>query len=394
MSWVASRSTTREEDIAYCLLGIFGVSMPLLYGEGIKAFTRLQEEIIKLASTDLSIFAWRVEAVDNIYSHGMLAVSPDMFKVCRNIRRGGLHTNTEIVVTGSGLELRDAAYKEGVGDDEHSIELDLNLLDRSEEMQHHWSWVTVRLTRGTRPQFYRTTPRALEHCSIRRWLYNTYKPTSTTLPLLKGNVQRPAGHFSKPRSIWSSEMLEFDYTLKPLLYLPPDTRLTLQTDLRLFKGHFSLPLRFSRDRESSLSAGFRPFAIRISPSPEPIHIIVVHGGYFTRPRCLTRLILVSRTETANYHLAMTSIMNSGANLWSPEVKEAIYAVGRDYMTQHWTDTSGSVIDVDEDRVASNLDIEDALDRNITHRIIVCGTGTNSSGATIIRLSYQRMVSME
>ncbi|KAK0715059.1 heterokaryon incompatibility protein-domain-containing protein [Lasiosphaeris hirsuta] len=47
MSWASDRVTTRDEDIAYCLLGIFNVNMPLLYGEGDKAFLRLQEEIIK-----------------------------------------------------------------------------------------------------------------------------------------------------------------------------------------------------------------------------------------------------------------------------------------------------------------------------------------------------------
>lgn len=48
MSWAASRRTTREEDAAYCLLGLFGIHMPLLYGEGgARAFLRLQEEIIK-----------------------------------------------------------------------------------------------------------------------------------------------------------------------------------------------------------------------------------------------------------------------------------------------------------------------------------------------------------
>jgi hypothetical protein len=57
MSWAAHRETTKPEDIAYCLLGIFDVNMPLLYGEGPKAFMRLQEEIIK-RSNDLSIFAW------------------------------------------------------------------------------------------------------------------------------------------------------------------------------------------------------------------------------------------------------------------------------------------------------------------------------------------------
>jgi len=42
MSWASGRETTRTEDLAYCLLGIFGVNMPLLYGEGSKAFIRLQ----------------------------------------------------------------------------------------------------------------------------------------------------------------------------------------------------------------------------------------------------------------------------------------------------------------------------------------------------------------
>ncbi|KAE8365217.1 HET-domain-containing protein [Aspergillus caelatus] len=48
MSWAARRQTTRPEDMAYCLMGIFSVNMPMLYGEGGgKAFLRLQEEIMK-----------------------------------------------------------------------------------------------------------------------------------------------------------------------------------------------------------------------------------------------------------------------------------------------------------------------------------------------------------
>ncbi|KAF9462362.1 heterokaryon incompatibility protein-domain-containing protein [Collybia nuda] len=57
MSWAADRNTTREEDVAYSLMGIFDIYMPLLYGEGTKAFVRLQHEIIR-KSTDHSIFAW------------------------------------------------------------------------------------------------------------------------------------------------------------------------------------------------------------------------------------------------------------------------------------------------------------------------------------------------
>jgi hypothetical protein len=47
MSWASSRKTTRVEDAAYCMLGLFDIFLPLLYGEGQRAFTRLQEEILK-----------------------------------------------------------------------------------------------------------------------------------------------------------------------------------------------------------------------------------------------------------------------------------------------------------------------------------------------------------
>ncbi|KAK5112056.1 hypothetical protein LTR85_011637 [Meristemomyces frigidus] len=57
MSWAALRETTRVEDEAYCLLGLFNINMPLLYGEGSKAFFRLQREIIDRYE-DESIFAW------------------------------------------------------------------------------------------------------------------------------------------------------------------------------------------------------------------------------------------------------------------------------------------------------------------------------------------------
>lgn len=56
MSWASKRRTTREEDTVYSLLGIFGVNMPLLYGESAKAFVRLQEEIRK-DREDYTLFA-------------------------------------------------------------------------------------------------------------------------------------------------------------------------------------------------------------------------------------------------------------------------------------------------------------------------------------------------
>lgn len=94
MSWAAARQTTREEDIAYCLLGIFDINMPLLYGEGMKAFTRLQEELVRRFD-DQSIFAWDEDgmgtataAADDLLRKaplGILASSPAAFASCGNI---------------------------------------------------------------------------------------------------------------------------------------------------------------------------------------------------------------------------------------------------------------------------------------------------------------------
>ena len=75
MSWAASRQTTRIEDQAYCLLGIFDVNMPMLYGEGVRAFQRLQEEIIK-DSTDHSIFDF------DRRSEALYATNPQEFYNC------------------------------------------------------------------------------------------------------------------------------------------------------------------------------------------------------------------------------------------------------------------------------------------------------------------------
>lgn len=83
MSWAAKRKTTRIEDGAYCLMGIFGINMPLLYGEREKAFLRLQEEILRV-SDDVSLFAWKSE-----YGKGLLAPSPAAFLYSGNVVRCG-----------------------------------------------------------------------------------------------------------------------------------------------------------------------------------------------------------------------------------------------------------------------------------------------------------------
>jgi hypothetical protein len=102
MSWAADRRTTRVEDIAYCLLGIFDVNMPLLYGEREKSFLRLQEEIIK-KSTDQSIFAWKDTKVAASEYTGLLAPSPHGFKESGNIYSlGVLGRNADLSITNLG----------------------------------------------------------------------------------------------------------------------------------------------------------------------------------------------------------------------------------------------------------------------------------------------------
>ncbi len=57
MLWAANRKTSRIEDRAYSLLGIFDVSMSTIYGEGSYAFRRLQVKIMK-RNSDHTLFAW------------------------------------------------------------------------------------------------------------------------------------------------------------------------------------------------------------------------------------------------------------------------------------------------------------------------------------------------
>ena len=78
MSWFGMRKTTRIEDEAYCLLGLFDIHMPTLYGEGTHAFQRLQEEIMK-QSPDTTLFAWHY-APDPEDSGCLLAPAPSAFR--------------------------------------------------------------------------------------------------------------------------------------------------------------------------------------------------------------------------------------------------------------------------------------------------------------------------
>lgn len=103
MSWAAYRTTKRIEDRAYSLIGIFGVHLPLLYGEGDNAFQRLQQEIIK-GSNDESIF------VSNWHGD-LLPQSPAAFRDGGRIvpwtgsQSGVLNTHEPYSLTNMGLHI-------------------------------------------------------------------------------------------------------------------------------------------------------------------------------------------------------------------------------------------------------------------------------------------------
>ncbi|KAM6523525.1 hypothetical protein FSOLCH5_004142 [Fusarium solani] len=108
MGWMAHRETTRPEDMAYSLMGIFGINMPILYGEGNKAFLRLQEEVLK-KSGDQSILVWRwplsQKPEETLHRMHFLADSPANF----NLRTYAGQEDSErfgIRLTDQGLVLR------------------------------------------------------------------------------------------------------------------------------------------------------------------------------------------------------------------------------------------------------------------------------------------------
>ena len=85
-SWASLRQTTRAEDMAYCLLGLLNINMPMLYGEGPKAFYRLQLELIK-QTNEHTIFAWQ-QRIDqqHLFASTVLASSPAAFEASAYIQ--------------------------------------------------------------------------------------------------------------------------------------------------------------------------------------------------------------------------------------------------------------------------------------------------------------------
>ncbi|KAK4556715.1 hypothetical protein LTR86_006286 [Recurvomyces mirabilis] len=111
----------KMKDEACCLLGLFDVHMPLLYGEGSKAFDRLQRAILE-TSDDESIFAWRTTfgnrvtagamrlagaSYHKLFNRGMLAQDVRDFAGCGSLDHDSfiLPTRLPYSITNKGLDM-------------------------------------------------------------------------------------------------------------------------------------------------------------------------------------------------------------------------------------------------------------------------------------------------
>lgn len=186
MSWASRRQCTRIEDVAYSLLGLFDIHMPLIYGEGEKAFIRLQEAIAH-DNTDLSLFAWT--SLDNSYNrqnyHGLFARSPVDFTNCDKLLRilSPVTPTEEYAITNKGIRLTARMNEGETPHSEKDFLLNLDCLDSSRQQPDGMhSIVFIRLVR---------TP----HGFVRHW-------AGTPVLVLASSVQS-----STPRTIYVPKLI-------------------------------------------------------------------------------------------------------------------------------------------------------------------------------------------
>lgn len=112
MSWASEMTAPRTEDFAYALFGLFDVSMPVTYGEGRKAFLKLQEEITK-DTDDFSFVAWDSFGVQEY--HGLFAYSPVCFRRFQHGPATPLRLNGEAQIHCAGITIQSSFLKTETG---------------------------------------------------------------------------------------------------------------------------------------------------------------------------------------------------------------------------------------------------------------------------------------
>ncbi|KAH7405784.1 heterokaryon incompatibility protein-domain-containing protein [Phaeosphaeria sp. MPI-PUGE-AT-0046c] len=167
MSWAEARQTSRLEDQAYSLLGIFEVNMPMLYGEGESAFVRLQEEILK-ESNDMTLFAWTLSGDDSLPSptySGILARSPrDFARAGQLIASKAAKFNPDYAITNKGVRISTRLRKIGSTSD---VFLDLNC-HYANDTERHGLGISLRYQGAGR--YIRTQPSRLISSATGAWV--------------------------------------------------------------------------------------------------------------------------------------------------------------------------------------------------------------------------------
>ncbi|KAE9364092.1 HET-domain-containing protein [Stipitochalara longipes BDJ] len=237
MSWASGRVTTRPEDIAYCLLGLFNVNMPLLYGEGKeKAFIRLQEEFLK-NSDDESIFAWRTSREESQVKPywSLLASTPDPFEHCGGLRRPRFVSRLEgqpTMITNRGIrvEMSLAPFR---GDASGTIFL--AVLD----CIHHSKMVAIILQRlsDLEVQYARIAPEVLPEIAMGLFQPPVMSFTETfrnqylaTKPTSMSRISEPEPHYLFVRLAPKKSSLISGFYIEPKVGTPsnlPVTRASL-----------------------------------------------------------------------------------------------------------------------------------------------------------------------
>ena len=167
MSWASKRQTRRVEDMAYSLMGIFDVNMALLYGEGDKAFTRLQHEIVKI-SNDESLFA---STDGGLVESGIFAQSPKAFAKSGNVVQisSGHHHyiyRAPYTVTNRGLAIEAFASWDSRSTfilDRMFAFLPLNCRRQLAPGRISKKELTIGLEKVSRDEFVRFSPGQLDH---------------------------------------------------------------------------------------------------------------------------------------------------------------------------------------------------------------------------------------
>jgi ankyrin repeat protein len=243
MSWASKRQTTRLEDRAYSLMGIFGVNMPLLYGEGDGAFIRLQEVILKITD-DYSIFAWRSTDLD---SAGLLARSPDAFRGCHKFVSYGLATSPDdamsITTRGISLPLR---FVETKGSDF----LQAVLPCRHSELQLH---VAIHVQALSQAKNYFRRVRGEE------------------LPLIDLEQHRASAR----RRVWIQHQYQLPKRASPLL-----SRAAASMNVQMVKWL----LDHGVNADSGFHNGYSPIANAVlSRNEETVALLIAHGAQLNLP---------------------------------------------------------------------------------------------------------------